>query len=393
MKTYTYRNNYRRNSQAVSQWLAAGIIIVVILLAMFAIIYMSNEPANEPYKPVVSTSVSDLPSTSNSLLISTTTTTTTTASETTTTTTTTTTAPTTTTTTAVSNQQKCKITAEYANVRSGPGAGYEYVQKVYSGESYAVIGQDNASNGILWYKIDLGGGKTGYVCGAFVDFSGTVSTTVNNSRVEGGKAYLTFDDGPSSNTVKILDILDRYGVKATFFVIYHKNQEDTYRAIVERGHTLALHSYSHDYEDIYSSRTAFFNDLDKLSDYVSGLTGVTPLITRFPGGSSNTISKRYCAGIMTELTQAVESRGYSYFDWNIDSGDADDTTVDKDKIVENVKRRTGSYKNAFILMHDAKAKTTTVEALPEIIEYLQSRGYEILPITTSTPPMHHKVNN
>jgi len=96
---------------------------------------------------------------------------------------------------------------------------------------------------------------------------------------------------------------------------------------------------------------------------------------------------------MTTLTKEVESRGYIYFDWNVDSGDADDTTVDKDVIVNNVRTRLGSYSRAMILMHDAKAKTTTVDALPEIIEYLQKNGYTILPITSTTPPVHHKVNN
>ena len=391
MKTY----HSRKNTRIYSQWITACIIITVILTAMFAVIHMSNELADEPSKPVISTSLSDLQpddtsvhTPASSTVSSTASTESTTASS---TTATTTTAP----TSSVSqNSTQGTVIAEYANIRSGPGAGYDLVQKVYSGEKYSVLGQADASNGITWYLIDLGGGKTGYICGAFISLPGSSSNNNNdNSIVAGGEAYLTFDDGPSKNTLRILDILDEYGVKATFFVIYNKGQEDTYRAIVERGHTLALHSYTHDYREIYSSQTAYFNDLTRLSEYVSDITGVTPLITRFPGGSSNTVSRKYCEGIMTELTKAVEARGYSYFDWNVDSGDADAATVDKDVIVGNVRSRVGSRSRVFLLMHDAKSKTTTVEALPEIIEYLQSRGYTILPITGSTAPMHHKVNN
>lgn len=389
-------NRRKRNRQSVNQWIAALSIIAVILTAMITIIHLSNESVTGPSTPAVSTSFSDRPQ-SDDLNVSNTSNTqsgshTSTDTTTTTTTTTSTTASTTstTTTTAKKNGTPCTVTAEYANIRSGPGAGYDFIQKVFSGETYNIIGQATANNGIMWYEIELSGGKTGYICGAFVNYNGNGS---NNDQTTTKEAYLTFDDGPSSNTLKILDILDKYNVKATFFVIYHKGQEDAYRAIVERGHTLALHSYTHTYSEIYKSKTAFFDDLDKLSNYVSNITGITPLIMRFPGGSSNTVSKKYCKGIMSELTGEVQKRGYSYYDWNVDSGDADAVTVDKDKIVANIKNNLGNRSNACILMHDASAKTTTVEALPEIIEYLQSRGYSILPITGSTPLCHHKVNN
>lgn len=382
------RNN--RNRQFLSSWLTASVVVVAMLLLMFILVQATNTPVDAPVIPD-SSSEQSTQTTQQSFPPEETTTT---PPSTTTTTSTTTTASTTTTTKVSTSNSKCRITAEYANVRSGPGAGYDYVKRVYSGESYSVLGQKNASNGVLWYQIDLGGGTTGYVCSAFVSFSGDpVSEPVDNSMVVGGEAYLTFDDGPSKNTPKILDILDQYGVKATFFVMYNRGQDEYYRQIVERGHTIALHTYSHEYADIYKSQSAFFNDLDKISDHVESLTGVRATITRFPGGSSNTISRKHCAGIMTALTKEVEARGYNYFDWNVDSGDADDTTVDKDVIVSNIKNRTHSYKRVFILMHDAKSKTTTVEALPEIIEYLQSRGYTILPITDSTEPLHHKVNN
>ena len=114
---------------------------------------------------------------------------------------------------------------------------------------------------------------------------------------------------------------------------------------------------------------------------------------RFPGGSSNSVSKRYNKGIMTRLTASVEQKGYRYFDWNVDSGDAEGTTVDKDKILGNIKSRLGNHTCAVILMHDSSTKTTTVEALPEIINMLREKGYELLPITADTPDVHHTVYN
>lgn len=206
------------------------------------------------------------------------------------------------------------------------------------------------------------------------------------------RAYLTFDDGPSQNTRKILDILDRYGVKATFFVIGKPNMTDEYRLIVERGHTIALHSYSHKFSEIYSSEQAYFNDIRKLRNLIYEATGYSPNILRFAGGSSNTISNKHCKGIMKRLVVAVEEQGYVYFDWNVDSGDADDNNVPAEKLIENIKNRIGRMNVINILMHDTgRTKNTTVEALPEIIEFLQQNGYEICPITENTKPVHHRL--
>lgn len=375
-------SNKNRNSFPFVQWITACIIVVLILLVTFAVMQISSDPtAGGIIAPIVSPATTTATFPSNPIFPTETTTTTTT---TTTTVSTTVTTTTTTSTTAPKNTNSGKITAEYANVRTGPGSSFDLIKPVYRGESYSIVGQAEATNGVLWYEIDLGSQK-GYVCAAFV----STDTPAASNR----KAYLTFDDGPSANTAKILDILDRYNVKATFFVIYNKEYSNTYSEIVKRGHTLALHSYTHTYSKIYAGETAYFNDLNKLSDHVSQLTGVTPKIIRFPGGSSNTVSKKYCIGIMTELTKEVTAKGYIYHDWNVDSGDADAKTVDKDILVENIRSRLGSRSRAVILMHDSHSKTTTVEALPEMIEYIQSRGYEILPITEDTEPVHHSVQN
>jgi peptidoglycan/xylan/chitin deacetylase (PgdA/CDA1 family) len=214
----------------------------------------------------------------------------------------------------------------------------------------------------------------------------------NPSPGSGGKTiYLTFDDGPSPNTPRIISILNSYGIKATFFV-KNTSYNGYMKDIVDNGNVIALHSYTHDYKRIYSSDEAFYQDLQDISDLVYLQTGVRSNIMRFPGGGSNTVSKKYSPGIMTRLTQGVADRGYIYYDWNCSSGDAIKNTVPKDTIVANCKR-VPAAKNVIVLLHDTDAKGTTVEALPEIIEYYQSCGYTFSTITADTPPVHHKVNN
>ncbi len=205
--------------------------------------------------------------------------------------------------------------------------------------------------------------------------------------------YLTFDDGPSDNTLKILEILKKYNIKATFFVI--GNSKTQYiKNIHDAGHTEALHTYSHDYANIYSSEQAYFADLQKISDMVEGITGVKSTIMRFPGGSSNGVSKKYCSGIMTRLTKAVGERGYFYFDWNVSSGDADKSTPSYTYIRNNVLTYSKNKNNVCVLMHDAPAKTTTVQALPEIIDGLIAMGFRFEAITPQTYGFHHqKLNN
>lgn len=203
-------------------------------------------------------------------------------------------------------------------------------------------------------------------------------------------AYLTFDDGPSENTEEILNILDYYNVKATFFVIYHSNMEEQYQEIVNRGHTIALHTYTHDYSKVYKSETAFFNEITRISDYVYSVTGVRSRIIRFPGGSSNTVSNKYCAGIMDTLKVSVPQRGYVYHDWNVDTCDAAFNNLAKEKILDNVKESLTKYKNPDVLMHDAgETKRTTVEALPEVIEYIYSQGYRMERLEIDSYAVHH----
>lgn len=201
------------------------------------------------------------------------------------------------------------------------------------------------------------------------------------------RVYLTFDDGPSAYTDDILDILDAYGVKATFFVVGKQGYTEQYQRIVEEGHTLGMHSYSHKYQEIYSSVDAYRQDLDKLHDYLYELTGVDCNIVRFPGGSSNKKTSRVN---MQELIRYLGEVGIQYYDWNVSSGDAASVPISAEQIADNVLDHVDRYNTVIVLMHDAAGKKSTVEALPTIIEsILQSENTVLLPITEDTIPIQH----
>ena len=215
-------------------------------------------------------------------------------------------------------------------------------------------------------------------------WSESLGTTPADSGIH--KVYLTFDDGPSANTDQILDILDEYGVKATFFVVGKEGYNDQYRRIVEEGHTLGMHSYSHVYRDIYESVEAYGQDLEKLHTYLYELTGVDSRIVRLPGGSSNTVSKDKIQDIIAYLGQ----QGMTYYDWNVSSGDAASGYVSAQQIADNVLNHVSEHHTSIVLMHDASGKNTTVEALPIILEkILESDNMVLLPITEDTVPIQH----
>ena len=201
------------------------------------------------------------------------------------------------------------------------------------------------------------------------------------------KVYLTFDDGPSNNTDEILDILDDYGVKATFFVVGKTDEESVarYQRIVNDGHTIGMHSYSHQYSDIYSSLDAFQTDMSKIQNLIYDSTGVESNLYRFPGGSSNKVSNTD----MTEYIQYLNSQGITYYDWNVSCGDATSQAYTADELVENVMNDVVKYKTSVVLLHDADSKTQTVQALPKLIESLQSVGAMILPISDDTTVIQH----
>lgn len=201
------------------------------------------------------------------------------------------------------------------------------------------------------------------------------------------KVYLTFDDGPSSNTNRILDILDDYGVKATFFVTGKTDDESkaAMQRIVNEGHTIGMHSYSHDYSQIYSSPQAFAEDFTKIQNLIYDTTGVDCFYYRFPGGSSNRVSNTD----MSEFIKYINSQGVTYFDWNVANGDATSQAYTADDLIENVMSDVVKYKTSVVLMHDAADKEKTVESLPVLIENLQARGALILPISKDTTVIQH----
>lgn len=215
-------------------------------------------------------------------------------------------------------------------------------------------------------------------------------TVLVNKKEQPGTIYLTFDDGPKSGTTNvILDILRDEGVKATFFVT-NKGPDDLIKREFDEGHSIGLHTASHNYQLIYSSTTNYFNDLEEVHNRVLNLTGIDSRVIRFPGGSSNTISKKYSPGIMSTLTRETLIRGYKYYDWNINSGDAGLTT-DKNEEYKNVINHLSHDKVNIVLMHDIKPHTR--DALKKIIDYGKSNGYRFDKITNETEMMTQKVNN
>ena len=205
---------------------------------------------------------------------------------------------------------------------------------------------------------------------------------------QGKVIYLTFDDGPSYYTPRLLQILKKYNVKATFFVVktgYFNYITD----IVKAGHSIGIHSVTHDFSQIYASEEAYFNDLLTMQDLIYQKTGVKTTLMRFPGGSSNTVSS-FNPGIMTKLTRAVQDMGFQYFDWNVSSGDAGNTTSTQ-KVFTNVVNGVKYYKTAIVLQHDSKGYS--VDAVERIINWGLANGYVFLPLTSSSPTAHHGVAN
>ena len=201
------------------------------------------------------------------------------------------------------------------------------------------------------------------------------------------KVYLTFDDGPSDNTAAILDTPAKYNVKATFFVVGKTDDQskEMYQRIVNEGHTLGMHSYSHKYSVVYDSLDAFETDFNQLQSYLYDITGQECRLYRFPGGSSNQVSNTD----MSEFIRFLNEEGVTYFDWNVSSGDATSQAYTADELLNNVLTDVPKYKTSVVLMHDSNTKSTTVEALGPMIEALQGMGAQILPIDENTTLVQH----
>lgn len=201
------------------------------------------------------------------------------------------------------------------------------------------------------------------------------------------RVYLTFDDGPSKYTPEILDILDKYDVKATFFVVGQSSDysKKMMKEIVDRGHTIAMHSYCHDYGKLYKSVDAFSEDFEKIYNLIYDATGVKPKYYRFPGGSSTTTAK---IG-MQNFIDFLDKKGIDYFDWNAQNGDATGKTLSPDELISNVLGDVKKYKTSMVLMHDHGTKHNTVDSLPKLIKELKKLDAVMPAIDDDTPLIQH----
>lgn len=202
--------------------------------------------------------------------------------------------------------------------------------------------------------------------------------------------YLTFDDGPGPYTADLLDLLDSYDVKATFFVMNNNKRYDLMRRVVEEGHSIAIHSVTHNYRKIYASVEAYFADLYGMQRIIEEQTGVKTWLMRFPGGSSNAVSRNYCRGIMTTLTEAVLEAGFYYFDWNVDSDDAGNART-ANEVFRNVTEGVQWHDYSIVLQHDVQ--DFSMDAVERILIWGFENGYTFLPLREDSPTVHHDLNN
>lgn len=204
--------------------------------------------------------------------------------------------------------------------------------------------------------------------------------------------YLTFDDGPSINTDIILDVLKEKGVKATFFVT-GQNPSDTnmnrMKRIVEEGHTIGIHTYTHDFHQVYASVEAYLDDFNKMYQKVYEVTGVKPTIFRFPGGSNATYNK----AIRDDLVKEMTRRGFTFYDWNIDSSDASGNNIPASTLISHTLGTSEGFKHGIVLMHDLGTKKTTAAALPQIIDGLKAQGYSFDKLTNKIPSINFLPKN
>lgn len=216
-----------------------------------------------------------------------------------------------------------------------------------------------------------------------------VYSDVSKIPKNGKTIYLTFDDGPGSYTESILNVLNEYNVKATFFVT---NQFSSYQYMIkkeyESGHSIAVHTYSHNYGKIYENVDSYVNDFNEMNKIIFNETGMYTKMFRFPGGSSNTIS-RFSKGVVSEIAKTMTDNGYIYFDWNIDSMDT--KYKDPEKIYESVINEIGKHDYSIVLMHDIKK--ANIESVRKIINYGLENGYTFLALNEKSPVVHHHINN
>lgn len=300
-----------------------------------------------------------------------------------------------------------KVNFDYTGIASNKNGWWRIVDGKVNFEANGVFQNEHG----WWYvkqgKVDFGytglasnGNGNWYVKKGKVDFSknGTYSKGGVTYNLKGGKVqgngkiiFLTFDDGPAQYTDQLLSILDKYGIKVTFFVTncYSSYQYDIKKEY-QAGHQVALHTYTHNYGTVYKSTSAYWNDFEKMQSVISKQTGHRVTMFRFPGGSSNTVSRKYCSGVMTSLTRQAGQKGLTYYDWNVDSDDAGKTRS-SDGVFNNISRGVGKNKQSIVLCHDVKAYT--VNAMDRTIKWALQNGYTFRTLQPGGFTVHQKVAN
>jgi peptidoglycan-N-acetylglucosamine deacetylase len=221
--------------------------------------------------------------------------------------------------------------------------------------------------------------------------SSKASATLPNSKKNSSKvAYLTFDDGSSQYTGRLLNILKAKNVHATFFVV--GTNVIKYQSIVKREHTdgnaVGIHCWNHSYSVVYASQNAFFIDFNHIKDTLTNLLGVSPNVCHFPGGTGNTVSDKYQAHFMRKVLSKVTVMGIKPFDWDVYAGDADSKPATTQNIIDTVIKEAKAYNHPVILCHDTKKNT--IDAIPSIIAHLKSLGYSFGILSSSAPSCQQK---
>lgn len=226
-----------------------------------------------------------------------------------------------------------------------------------------------------------------------IDSSGNMSIAKRKIVIATGVICLTFDDGPSSVTPEVLDVLKENNIKATFFILdYSEQSKSTIQRIIDEGHTLAIHGMSHDYSKIYASAEATLENFTSLQKKIKKDFNYDVKYVRFPGGASNTISRNYCEGVMTEAVKKVQEESLEYYDWNVDVDDAGSARTPSEIYNNFVDGILPGVEN-IVLMHDGEGHMPTAKALQEIINYAKENGYVFTAISENTTPAKHSVNN
>lgn len=257
-------------------------------------------------------------------------------------------------------------------------------------------------DGDLTGQVQVTGEVNVNLCGSYTlqyevsDAAGNVSTAERVVEVsqpetvypEGKIIYLTFDDGPGPYTEDLLELLDKYQIKATFFVC-DNGMARMLSKIKEAGHSIGAHCRTHDYSVVYADDEAYLEDLEAITGLIYEYTGEHTTLIRFPGGSSNRVSS-ICPGIMTRMTEQVTQMGYQYFDWNVSAGDCD--TKDTNQILENMKKDIKRYQYSIVLQHPEHRKFS-LDAVEELIVWALENGYTFLPLSPSSPRVTHRIAN